>query len=539
MMIPHMRHLALILLLASPAVAQTPGTLNLSGPSTGGPVVTTATINAAVNAQLGAKADAVNPVFTGNLQLSGNATLSSATPFIEATNGSSLLSIKGDGSGGIRLNTIGTGAPINILGGTLTLNPPAVFTGGPSTKSAIFLNYSPTGTGVSGNISAPVNITSNSSGMAIPNVVGQGWAVANISDSVGGSTATAGRHALYVNEALTSPTGNLSGASYTAISAHMTVASSDNGTLGSEKSSFWAENPVIEALSGATNLAGIIGSEYDISVRAGASTKSKMGLNVGLLSEDAVQGTAWDIGIDIQMNNAAAASLGFNNLFAFGAPNARSPLASGGTILGAVPNTTGGNTGTTSFAGAHGVDFGVVNFSADAWKSPGARILGNGTHLIGTGSIAPTAAGFSIDAPNQAVTAVAIHSGLAGNSFQANDIVADGLGGLYQIPTVSSGVPTAITIVTPAYSSSPPSNPIAVSGGNGVSLSIDLTWTAESQLSIQPSGGVVKVGTGMMTANGAVATTMTGIGPTGSHTTVQEWMTVTNAAGTVRYIPAY
>ncbi len=40
-------------------------------------------------------------------------------------------------------------------------------------------------------------------------------------------------------------------------------------------------------------------------------------------------------------------------------------------------------------------------------------------------------------------------------------------------------------------------------------------------------------------ANGSVATTMTGIGPAGSHTTVQEWLTVVDSAGVVRYVPAY
>lgn len=43
----------------------------------------------------------------------------------------------------------------------------------------------------------------------------------------------------------------------------------------------------------------------------------------------------------------------------------------------------------------------------------------------------------------------------------------------------------------------------------------------------------------MIAANGSVATTMTSLGPTGSHTTVQEWMVVRNASGTLRYIPMY
>ena len=41
------------------------------------------------------------------------------------------------------------------------------------------------------------------------------------------------------------------------------------------------------------------------------------------------------------------------------------------------------------------------------------------------------------------------------------------------------------------------------------------------------------------TANGAVATAMTSVGPTGSHTTVQEWLTVVDNVGTVRYVPAF
>lgn len=40
-------------------------------------------------------------------------------------------------------------------------------------------------------------------------------------------------------------------------------------------------------------------------------------------------------------------------------------------------------------------------------------------------------------------------------------------------------------------------------------------------------------------ANGAVATSLTGVGPTGSHTTVQEWFTIIDNAGTRRYIPAF
>lgn len=53
------------------------------------------------------------------------------------------------------------------------------------------------------------------------------------------------------------------------------------------------------------------------------------------------------------------------------------------------------------------------------------------------------------------------------------------------------------------------------------------------------SDGLLQLGSPSWTANGSVATTMTSLGPTGSHTTVQKWLTVKDDAGTTYYIPAY
>lgn len=52
--------------------------------------------------------------------------------------------------------------------------------------------------------------------------------------------------------------------------------------------------------------------------------------------------------------------------------------------------------------------------------------------------------------------------------------------------------------------------------------------------------GVLKFGgSGSITANGTVATAMSSLGPTGSHTTIQEWLTIKNNSGTIRYIPCF
>ena len=44
---------------------------------------------------------------------------------------------------------------------------------------------------------------------------------------------------------------------------------------------------------------------------------------------------------------------------------------------------------------------------------------------------------------------------------------------------------------------------------------------------------------GSWVANGSVATSVTSVGPGGSHTTVQEWLVVVDNNGTPRYVPAF
>jgi len=51
--------------------------------------------------------------------------------------------------------------------------------------------------------------------------------------------------------------------------------------------------------------------------------------------------------------------------------------------------------------------------------------------------------------------------------------------------------------------------------------------------------GSWQFGSPSVVANGSVATALSSVGPTGSHTTVQEWLAVKNSGGTVRYIPLF
>lgn len=59
---------------------------------------------------------------------------------------------------------------------------------------------------------------------------------------------------------------------------------------------------------------------------------------------------------------------------------------------------------------------------------------------------------------------------------------------------------------------------------------------------VVPSGAATGCWTriyGAFQANGSVATAMSSLGPTGSHTTIQEWLKITNASGVTRYIPCF
>lgn len=81
------------------------------------------------------------------------------------------------------------------------------------------------------------------------------------------------------------------------------------------------------------------------------------------------------------------------------------------------------------------------------------------------------------------------------------------------------------------------SNILQMTGSNGGAPSIT---TSGGNLSLQSAAGLIQFGSaGSFTANGAVATVLGSVGATGSHTTVQEWLTFVNSGGTTRYVPCF
>jgi len=80
----------------------------------------------------------------------------------------------------------------------------------------------------------------------------------------------------------------------------------------------------------------------------------------------------------------------------------------------------------------------------------------------------------------------------------------------------------------------------AATTGNSVTIGA-LGGDANVDLGIFCAGtGLVKFsGTSMAAANGSVATVLGSLGPAGSHTTVQEWLTFKNASGVQRWVPCF
>lgn len=97
--------------------------------------------------------------------------------------------------------------------------------------------------------------------------------------------------------------------------------------------------------------------------------------------------------------------------------------------------------------------------------------------------------------------------------------------------TLFQGVAAAVNYLTIFQGAT--ANPVVMQATGG-DANVDLEFTCAGS-------GTVRFGSsGMFSANGAVATSLGAVGPAGSHTTVQEWLTIKDAgSGAVRFIPCF
>lgn len=108
------------------------------------------------------------------------------------------------------------------------------------------------------------------------------------------------------------------------------------------------------------------------------------------------------------------------------------------------------------------------------------------------------------------------HLTITGSAFKSNNFAVSGAGAL-----------TAFTVAAPNMAASNGvATPVILNGGSGLTLG--------------NSTDALKLGgSAMWAANGTGAFSFTSLAPAGAHSTVQEWLTILDAAGTLRYIPAF
>jgi hypothetical protein len=82
-------------------------------------------------------------------------------------------------------------------------------------------------------------------------------------------------------------------------------------------------------------------------------------------------------------------------------------------------------------------------------------------------------------------------------------------------------------------------NLILPSGGKVVWTSGGVTATGDTVIQRGSAGVVQFASANSFSANGSVATVLGSLGPTGSHTTVQKWLTIQDNGAVVGYIPMF
>jgi hypothetical protein len=285
--------------------------------------------------------------------------------------------------------------------------------------------------------------------------------------------------------------------------------SGDGGGLGTEKGAIFGCNPIATLTGAATHMASLVGGEVDIGAAAGSSMLDKYGWSIVQLSMDAVAGSRNDAALFF--GNQAGA-VGWGTLIQVGDALNASPLTTSGSIMAIKGSPTITN----------GIDLSGATISGSAFKSPGFSVDGSGLVRpsgINIGSAAPSF-GVGLKFADNSGGQVLIAGATRGIRIWTDSV---GGGGAHIEGVDSTG---AISF-----------QPLQI---NGLSLSLQSNGGAECLAFDSSTPPLVKFSTaGAWTANGLVATAMSSVGPTGSHTTIQEWFTVKNAGGTVRYIPAF
>lgn len=194
-----------------------------------------------------------------------------------------------------------------------------------------------------------------------------------------------------------------------------------------------------------------------------------------------------------------------------GSPGAQWPIdPTNGWVIDTVCQVANnpGNAQRMPQAAAGGFDFSQVNFSDSVMRSPGIRLRGIPEIDIGPAAISANSTGAQIDVVRLKGTLGSVIA--AGAGYQVGDQLYDGNGGIITVTAVNaSGNITAASYIAgkePYWSGGGAPTTVSTTGGSGNSLAtFNVTWTAQTRLSLQPSGGAIVMPLLTNAANDAAA----------------------------------
>jgi hypothetical protein len=363
--------------------------------------------------------------------------------------------------------------------------------------------------------------------------------------------------------------------SYIAQVLQYNVNAGDGGTSGNPVGAWYGQNIEMRCNAAPGYLAGCNGGEIDIVNFS--TTRTKLGM--AYVSWGTVNGTTIDSAIVVATANNQTASWG-NAIY----------LAGTGGLYGNEPAlmTTGCVICTDSTADtiANGIDLSALNISVNFLKSKHFVVAGpvgttsNPTVAFPTcgtncGILAPAANQLEFvvggaDVLDYGVTNAGLFTinGLITNGnlqfnagsfilWNGDTVIGRGGAASFRLGAQDVASPVAQTIGVQnvvAGSANTAAANFTIQGGlsNGSGAGGDIhfkTTLSSASSGVQNVGSdalVIKGGTQLLqfgsagfTANATSAVALTSLGPAGAHATVQEWLTVADSSGTIRYIPAF
>jgi hypothetical protein len=268
---------------------------------------------------------------------------------------------------------------------------------------------------------------------------------------------------------------------------------------------------------GSLNLQGTCGLEIDVEAQTGSVYHGSSGL---IVIATAAHLQAARVGTSALGIGGQTGTIGFD----VGIDVSNWGLRSGASLLRADWAAD-----TTTFPMASGFDLRPITFSNDIFAAAGTSITSTGAVRVGTGYLAATGAGASVNVNGAVVTAGTLTSSVTmtyptdGNNYKAEDPY----GGIWSLAITGSSI-TAIALAVPGYvQGTPPANPITLTPRGRLkifapgTITANLTWdTTRNGLMIQPATG--KLGfhgatpvakqTGVAVTIAAVHTALTNLG---------------------------